>query len=226
MIQSQKVVFKEYISNQVLLLPPSLDELIASNHPVRIVNKVIDELNLDSLLKQYKGGGSSSYHPRMLLKVLIYSYLTNTYSSRKIEAGLKENIHLMWLSGMQQPDHNTINRYRTERLKDVLKVIFSRVVQLLSKNGQVSLREVYTDGTKIEANANRYSFVWGNSIKYNRHKMEMQLRELWSYSQGVAQEELKDTAPLEFKSISAEELRETVETIHEALKKKPMFQLK
>lgn len=113
----------------------------------------------------------------MLLKVLVYAYLSNVYSSRKIEAGLQENIHFMWLSGMQQPDHNAINRYRTERLKDVLKTIFSQVVQLLSKSGHLSLKEVYTDGTKIEANANRYTFVWGNSVKHNRHKMEEQLRD-------------------------------------------------
>ncbi|HEY6438245.1 MAG TPA: IS1182 family transposase, partial [Ignavibacteriaceae bacterium] len=220
MSQNQKVVFKNYVTNQPFLLPPSLDELIPANHPVRIVNSVIDQIDLSKLLKMYKGGGTSSYHPRMLLKVLVYSYLSNVYSSRKIEAGLQENIHFMWLSGMQQPDHNTINRYRTERLKDVLKTIFGQVVQLLSKSGHLSLKEIYTDGTKIEANANRYTFVWGNSVKHNRHKMEEQLRELWAYSQSIAAEELKDTAPIDFKEISPEELQETVEKIHEVLKKK------
>ncbi len=188
MSPNQKVVFKNYVTNQPFLLPPSLDELIPANHPVRVVNSVIDQIDLSKLLKMYKGGGTSSYHPRMLLKVLVYSYLSNVYSSRKIEAGLQENIHFMWLSGMQQPDHNTINRYRTERLKDVLKTIFGQVVQLLSKSGHLSLKEVYTDGTKIEANANRYTFVWGNSVKHNRHKMEEQLRELWAYSKSIAAE--------------------------------------
>ena len=72
-----------------MLLPPSIDELIEVNHPVRTVNSVIDSIDLGELLKAYKGGGTSSYHPRMLLKVLVYSYLCNTYSSRKIEEGLK-----------------------------------------------------------------------------------------------------------------------------------------
>ncbi|HET8962376.1 MAG TPA: IS1182 family transposase [Chitinophagales bacterium] len=220
MSQNQKVVFKNYVTNQPLLLPPSLEELIPANHPVRVVNSVIDQIDLSKLLKMYKGGGTSSYHPRMLLKVLVYSYLSNIYSSRKIEAGLQENIHFMWLAGMQQPDHNTINRYRTERLKDVLKTIFAKVVQLLSKNGHLSLKEIYTDGTKIEANANRYTFVWGNSVKHNRHKMEEQLRELWAYSQNIATEELKDTAPIDFKEISPDELQNTIEQIHQVLKKK------
>ncbi len=87
------VAFKAYQQHQAMLLPPSLDELIAQGHPVRIVNQVLDKIDIDPLLKKYKGGGSSSFHPRMLLKVLVYSYINNTYSSRKIEAALKENIH-------------------------------------------------------------------------------------------------------------------------------------
>ena len=91
-----------------MLLPPSLDEMIEENHPVFIVDQVIDKLDISPILEKYKGGGTSSYHPRMLLKVLIYAYINNIYSSRKIEAALKENIHFMWLSGMSYPDHNTI----------------------------------------------------------------------------------------------------------------------
>lgn len=220
MICNTKVVFKDYINNQPLLLPPSIDELIEVNHPVRTVNAVIDSIDLSHLLKAYKGGGSSSYHPRMLLKVLVYSYLSNTYSSRKIEEGLKSNIHFMYLSGMQQPDHNTINRFRSERLKEVLKSIFAQVVELLSQSGHLSLKEIYTDGTKIEANANRYTFVWGNSIKYNKEKMETQLKELWAYTESVAKEELKDIAPVEFTEITPEALTKTVEKIHSVLKDK------
>ena len=105
------VAFKAYQQQQAMLLPPSLDELIAGDHPVRIINQVLDKIDIDPLVKKYKGGGSSSFHPRMLLKVLVYAYINNTYSSRKIEAALKENIHFMWLSGMSKPDHNTINRF-------------------------------------------------------------------------------------------------------------------
>jgi len=78
-----KVVFKDYSPNQILLLPPSLEEMIDPNHPVRIVNQDIDSLDIEKLLKKYKGGGSSSYHPRLMLKILVYGYLTNQYSSRK-----------------------------------------------------------------------------------------------------------------------------------------------
>ena len=123
-ISRSKVVFKDYNYKQNLLLPPSLEEMIDPSHPVCIVNHVIDNIDLTPILKKYKGGGTSSYHPRLMLKILVYGYLTNQYSSRKIEQSLKQNIHFMWLSGMSYPDHNTINRFRSERLKGVLKEVF------------------------------------------------------------------------------------------------------
>ena len=124
-----KPTFKPYNPDQLSLLPPSLDELIPQNHVVRVVRSVIDDLNIDPILKKYKGGGASSFHPKMLLKVLIYGYLSNTYSSRKIEQAVQSNIHYMWLAGMQTPDHNTINRFRNDKLKGVLKEVFGEYVE-------------------------------------------------------------------------------------------------
>ena len=213
-------IFKDYSPNQMMLLPPSLAEMIETNHPVRVVGEIIDKINADSLFDQYKGGGTSSYHPRMLLKVLVYSYLCNIYSSRKIESALKENIHFMWLSGMNRPDHNTINRFRSERLKDVLKEIFSQVVLLLAESGHISLKEVYIDGTKIESRANKYTFVWGNAIKTNRAKILVQLKELWDYTQSVASEELQDRGDIDFTKIDSQKVKQTITEIETVLKGK------
>jgi transposase len=221
-----KVVFKSYTPNQVVMLPPSLEELIEKNHPVRIVNQVIDKIDVGPLLKKFKGGGTSSYHPRMLLKVLVYGYLNNTYSSRRMESALKENIHFMWLAGMNKPDHNTINRFRSDRLKGVLKTVFSQVVMLLSEAGHLSLKEIYTDGTKIEAQANRYTFVWGNAIKSSKSRMEEQLKELWAYAEKIAAEELKDEAPESFAPVSADQVRDTIQKIDQALEGKEISKKK
>ena len=92
-------VFKPYVMHQQYLLPPSYDDLIEPEHLVRVVSAAIDKLDLRPLLAQYKGGGTSSYHPQMLLKVLVYAYTQKIYSSRKIAKALRENIHFMWLSG-------------------------------------------------------------------------------------------------------------------------------
>ena len=136
-----KVVFKDYNPNQILLLPPSLEELIKANHPVRVVNQVIDNPDIDPLIKKYERGGSSSYHPRLMLKILVYLYLTYQYSSRKIEQAVTQNKHFLWLSSMSYPDHNTINRFSSERLKGVLKEVFSQVVLLFVDRGIITLKE-------------------------------------------------------------------------------------
>src|SRR6185503_793570 len=213
------IAFKAYSQQQAMLLPPSLDELIKPNHPVRIVNQVLDKVDIDPLIKKYKGGGASSFHPRMLLKVLVYAYINNTYSSRKIEAALKENIHYMWLSGMSTPDHNTINRFRSERLKEVLRQVFTQVVLLLSEEGLLNIKELYTDGTKIEANANRYTFVWGKAIKTSKERIVKQLEELWAYTQQVAKAELEEAVP-DLSAIDAKTVNETIEKINTALRDK------
>jgi transposase len=221
-IKRSNVKFKEYAQNQIMLIPPSLDEMIDVNHPVRIVNQVIDQIDIDPLFAKFKGGGTSSYHPRMLLKVVVFAYLSNIYSSRRMEAALKENIHFMWISGMNTPDHNTINRFRSERLKGVLKQVFGKVVELLVAEGLVNLKEVYIDGTKIESKANRYTFVWGKAIKTSRERIKKQVEELWAYTQSIAQEELKDTTPTSFEQIDAQKVADTIAKINEALQDKPV----
>lgn len=220
-----KPVFKDYNNNQLMLLPPNLDDLIDANHPVRTVNRIVDEINMKPLLDEYKGGGTSSYNPRMLLKVLIYAYLCNIFSSRKMESALKENIHFMWLSGMNTPDHNTINRFRSDRLKESIKKIFSQVVVMLADSGYLSLKEVYIDGTKIEANANRYTFVWGKCAKTNKDKIVQQLQELWDHAQTLASEELKDQTDTNFSEMDPSKIDETVRKIDAELKKKTFLKI-
>ncbi len=123
---------------------------------------------------------------------------------------------------MSTPDHNTINRFRGERLKEVLRNIFTQVVQLLAQEGLLSIKELYTDGTKIEANANRYTFVWGKAIKSSRERIQKQLDELWQYAQKIAAEEMDDTDPSGFDKIDAQKVEQTIEKINEALKDKPV----
>ncbi len=192
------------------------------NHPVRVVNQVIDSIDLDMLVKKYKGGGCSSYHPRLMLKILVYGYLTNQYSSRKMEQAVYQNIYFMWLSAMSYPDHNTINRFRSDRLKGVLKEVFSQVVLLLVDSGVITLKEAYLDGTKIEANANRYTFVWGRSIIRSKERIRKQLDELWAYAESVAREELENNEPEDFEMIDQSSVKKVIESIDNALKGKPV----
>lgn len=167
-----KVQFKALPSNSPSLFPEDIFAKIPSNHPVRLVNQVVDDLNLDHIIKLYKGGGTTSYHPRMLIKVLFYAYLSNIYSCRKIEKALQENIYFMWLSGNSTPDYRTINYFRGKRLKGVIQTLFGDIVRMLHELEYVSLKVQYIDGTKIESASGRYTFVWKKSVEKNKAKLE------------------------------------------------------
>jgi len=216
-----KIAFKNDNQKQFLLLPPSLDELIPATHPVRIVNTVIDALNVDHLLSSYRGGGNSCFHPRQMLKILVYAYLNNIYSSRRIEQCLEENIHYMWLGGGIKPDHRTINYFRGKRLNGSFDSLFTQIVELLHREGFVSLQVQYIDGTKIESAANKYSFVWRGSVeKYDsrlREKTDAVLKEI----EKTIDAENCDTT--EDKTLSTEEFSSRVERIKEHMQSEGMI---
>lgn len=211
------VVFKPYNQHQVSLFPASYDDYVPSGHPVRIVNDILDKIDISSIESSYKGGGTSSYHPRMLLKVIIYAYLRNIYSSRKIEQALKENVHFIWLSAGNEPDHHTINEFRGRRLKGKLQAIFNQVVLFLNHEGVLSLKDLYVDGTKLEANANKFTFVWAKSIASHKGKIEKQLKELWSYVEQVYKQESQEVTAPDIEHITADKVEKAIDKINEAL---------
>ena len=183
------VTFKPYEQHQLMLLPPSLEDLIPKNHQVRVINNIIDKMNIDSLLSTYKGGGTSSYHPRMMLKVLIYAYSQQIYSSRNIGKALRENIHFMSLSGQNQPDFRTINRFRSSHIRGSIEQIFSTVVSLLVESGFIDLKNYFVDGTKVEANANKFSYVWKKSTKRYKEGLQQKVKELFQEIDKINAEE-------------------------------------
>ena len=208
-----KLAIKSDNRKQNLLLPPSLDELVPENHMVRVVDAVIDRLDISDILSTYRGGGNSAFNPKMMLKVLVFAYLSNVYSSRRIEELLKRDIYFMWLAGMKRPDFRTINYYRGKRLKEGFDTVFTQVVRLLHEEGFVSLKVQYIDGTKIESVANKYTFVWRGSVeKYDarlKAKTEALLRQI---EQNHAIEDKENPVPEE---LTAEEVTKRVERIKE-----------
>jgi len=172
------VAFKPYHQNQGSLLPEYLDDLIAEDHLVRVVSAAIDKLDISALLARYPGGGASSYHPVMMLKVLVYAYCERIYSSRRIAKALRENINFMWLSGKSTPDFHTIARFRSSRLKYAIDEVFASVVQMLVSSGHVKLENYFVDGTKVEANAGRYTWVWSKATDNYHRRLQGQIAEL------------------------------------------------
>jgi len=214
---TKKPVFKPYYQDQLMAFPLTFEELLPADHPVRIVDKVINAINVEPLLECYHIRGASNYHPILLLKVLVYGYVTNIYSSRKLAEACRERVPFMWLSAMSKPDHNTINRFRGVRLKHALRSVFEQVVFFLAEEGLLSIEEVYTDGTKIEANANKNTFVWKKSIQYNIQKMQKQIDEMWDFAQSVANVEDILPEPPTAKKVSSESLQAAVDKLNKVL---------
>ena len=222
-----KVVFKNQTGNSPELFPINIFDKIPENHPVRLIDTVVNSLDISDILKLYKGGGTSAYHPRMMIKVLFYSYLSNIYSCRKIAQALTENIHFMYISGNSTPDFRTINDFRGKILKNHIQKLFAEVVKILVEMGYVSLDIQYIDGTKIEAKSNRYTFVWKGSIEKYKEKLEVKISKVLSDIENAIQSDNQDINSEELpKNINSEELREKLSVLNKKLKEPTKKQMK
>jgi transposase len=199
--------------------PENIFEKIPENHAVRLVNEVVDTLDIEHIIKQYKGGGTTIFHPRMMIKLLFYAYLNNIYSCRKIEKALQENIHFMWLSGNSTPDYRTINYFRGKRLKSHIQQLFADVVRLLQELQYVSLNVQYIDGTKIESAVGRYSFVWKGSVEKNKAKLEDKIQAVLTDIESQIKQDQSTLNKAEVpKPIDSQELKTRVAKLNKDLK--------
>jgi transposase len=159
--------FREYAPNQILLLPPSLNEWLPEGHLVHFFNEVIGELDLSGIYGSYQElRGKPPYEPKLMVKILLYAMSKRIHSSRKIEAALYDDVAFRYLAGNQQPDHWTISEFR-RRHHQALGDLFAQTVTLAGKVGLVNLRHTATDGTKIKANASKHS-----AMSYRRMQSE------------------------------------------------------
>lgn len=115
---------------------------------------MVESLNFKAFYKLYHEHGHSPYHPAMMLKVILYAYMHNIYSCRKVEKSLRWDIHFIWLANYEKPDYVTINRFRF-RAKNELNEIFTQLVLLLVEKGFITLNVKYIDSTKIESRSNK-----------------------------------------------------------------------
>lgn len=210
--------FRSYDPDQTLLFPQRIDRDIPKDDPVRILKSVIESLDLSGFKKLYHERGRSPYHPKMMLMVILYSYMNHVYSCRKIEKLLYRDIYYIWLSGYQKPDFATINRFRN-RVKNEIGHIFTLLVLILVEKGFVTLEVEYLDGTKIESKANKYTFVWRKSVERNREKLLEKIRVLLQQiNEQMAQDKAADVASLE---LTPQTLCEISKEFKEALGSSP-----
>ena len=194
---STKLHTKSYNNNR-LFLTIDPNEEISQNDPVRVVDHIVEGLDLKDFSKLYKEKGRCAYDPKMMLKIILYAYMNNIYSCRKIERQVQRDIHYIWLAAQERPDFVTINRFRN-RVKNEINNIFTQVVLLLADRGFITLDVEYIDGTKIESKANKYTFVWRKTVEKNRAKLQQKIRVLLQQIDDViAQDKSADTEAVEF----------------------------
>ena len=192
-----KLHTKNYNNNR-LFLTIDPNEEISQNDPVRVVDYIVESLDLKDFIKLYKEKGRCAYDPKMMLKIILYSYMNNIYSCRKIEKAVKRDIHYIWLAAQERPDFVTINRFRN-RVKVEINNIFTQVVLLLAERGFITLDVEYIDGTKMESKANKYTFVWRKTVEKNRFKLQEKIRVLLQQiDEVIAQDKAAETEAVEF----------------------------
>src|ERR671912_260973 len=153
------------------LLPPSVDEWLPERHLARFVVEVIEGLDLSAMSQSYRGTGSASYHPKLLLGILVYGYATGVVSSRKLERATYDSVAFRFIAANDHPDHDTIAAFR-RRFLPRIEGLFVQVLLLAREMGLLQLGTVALDGTKVQANASRHS-----ALSYEHAgKIEAQLK--------------------------------------------------
>ena len=155
-----------------LKLPLEIGHIIPDNDCVRLLGQFVEELDLSDLYSTYSKVKENQVSPRQMLKIMLYAFHEGNFSSRGIEKACKRDINYMYLlEGRSAPDHATIARFRSIHFTEVAEKYLSMSVNYLMELGEISGREIFIDGTKIEANANKYTFVWKKSVTKNQAKL-------------------------------------------------------
>ena len=217
-----KVAFKQYSQDQQFLLPKNINDFVGPGHIARLVSEIVDSMDIDFILETYKGGGTSSYNPRMMLKSWLLGFINRVYSCRLIAKNLRENLAFIWISGNQTPDFHTLNNFRL-RLKDDIKKIFKQIILYGIEAGIIQGKDVFMDHTKTEANANKHKVVWKKQVEKQSVKIDIGLDELFKYIDMINEDEEKifgnkDLPEQERNNFNHEKVKEIIKKINDNVK--------
>ena len=218
----RKIVFKPYSQKQEFLLPKNIDDYIGPGHIARLVSAIIDKMDIEFIIETYKGGGTSSYDPKMMLKCWILAFIYRIYSCRLLAKNIRENLAFIWISGNQTPDFHTLNNFRL-RLKDDIKLIFKEIVLQGIKAGIIEGKDIFVDHTKTEANANRHKIVWKKQVEKQSAKIDEELDELFEYIDKINDDEeqifgSKDLPEQERNNFDENKVQEIIDNVNENVK--------
>src|SRR3974390_2305912 len=183
--------FRQFDRATGFLLPPSLDEWLPEQHLARFVVEVIDGLDRSAMVKSYRGSGSASYHPALLLGLLVYGYTTGVFSSRKLERATYDSVAFRFIAANDHPDHDTIAAFRRRFLKEI-EGLFVQVLELAREMGVLKMGTVALDGTKIHANASRHSALSYEHAGKIEAQLKAEVGELMAKAEAADRADLPD----------------------------------
>jgi transposase len=173
------------------LMPPSVDEWLPEKHLARFVVEVIAGLDLRAMIGDYRGGGEASYHPTVLLGILVYGYATGVFSSRKLERATYDSVAFRFVAANQHPDHDTIAAFRRRFLKQI-EALFVQVLMLAREMGVLKMGTIALDGTKLHANASRHSALSYEHACKIEAQLQAEVAELLARAEAADQAEVPD----------------------------------
>ena len=173
------------------LLPPSVDEWLPERHLARFVVEVIEGLDLRSMTGSYRGSGEASYHPELLLGLIVYGYATGVFSSRKLERATYDSVAFRFIAANEHPDHDTIAAFRRRFLKQI-EALFVQVLSVAREMGVLKLGTVALDGTKIHANASRHSALSYEHAGKIEAQLQAEVAELMAKAEAADQADVPD----------------------------------
>jgi transposase len=188
---TKRKLFKTYDQGLVVRVPLIIEDMIGPSDLVRVVNNLVDGIADETLELFYTGGGSTSYHPKMMLKVILYAYCNGIYTSRKIAKEVRSNINYIWLGGGNNPCYKSLSSFRSGKLEKMIDEVFKHMLSVLIESGYVDMEKLYIDGSKWEANGNRYKCVWKkNAVRYGENT-KVKIEELLTKIKELQSEEDK-----------------------------------
>ncbi|MFU0788524.1 IS1182 family transposase [Virgibacillus proomii] len=208
-------MFKHYTMNQVIL-PLDLEIKLQENDIAYAVNDIVEQIPDEAFADFLHETGCPAYHPRMMMKIILCAYTQSVFSGRKIEALLKDSVRMMWLAQAYEPSYRTINRFRVnEEVKELLRQCFVQFRCQLVQEKLIEEEAIFIDGTKIEANANKFTFVWRKAIeKYSANLVEKSNQ---MYDELLENQIIPEIERESLEELSTEELTKIVEKLDEKI---------
>jgi transposase len=187
-------MFRSYDQSQPFMLPPSLHDFVHESHPAHLINDLVEELDLTALEVYYGNLGQPAYHPRLMLKVILYGFSVGIFSSRKLQRACQENLAFKYLAGMETPAFRTFIEFR-QRHREDMKAVFVQTVKLARALGLARLGTVALDGSKVEANTSKHKAMSYGRMLEEEKRLKAEIEQLFETAEVTDEQEEREYGP-------------------------------